>query len=235
MTHANDKRAIMDLEPLRDKRGQKVPMMTAAATRSDSQVASDQIVPDGGAGMEAGDAAIVAALDSSSASEAVVDAAVGLSAELAAPITFVHVRRSPSPLLGRPLYQRRLTAQMALSRLVLDAALDTARRAGVAADAEVLEGVPSRRIIEFARDRGARIVVVGSRRRRFRPSVSGSVARACAGSVLIARKGFRGMPGRAMSRSAGINGDPKTNENLALRRRQASGQRNLARRLWPTV
>jgi nucleotide-binding universal stress UspA family protein len=163
-------------------------MMAAATTRSHSHAASDHVVRDGGAAPEAVDAAIVAALDNSSASEAVVDTAVGLSAELDAPITFVHVRRGPWAILGRPLYQRRLSAQMALSRLVLDAALDTARRAGVTAGGEVLEGVPSRRIVEFARDRGAGIVVVGSRRRRFSPSVSRSVARACAGSVLIARR-----------------------------------------------
>jgi nucleotide-binding universal stress UspA family protein len=200
MTHANDKRTIEHREPLLAQRRQKVQMMTAAASRSDSRAASNQIVRDGGAWQEAGNAPIVAAVDNSSASEAVVDAAVGLSAELAAPITFVHVRRGPSAILGQPLYQRRLTAQMALSRVMLDAALDTARRAGVAADGEVLEGVPSRRIVEFARDRGARIVVVGSRRRRFSPSVSRSVARACAGSVLIARKGLRGK--WAMSRLA---------------------------------
>jgi nucleotide-binding universal stress UspA family protein len=202
MTHANDKRTLAHREPLGTQRRQKVPMMTAATTRSDSQAASGRIVRDGATWPEAANAAIVAAVDNSSASEAVVDAAVGLSAELAAPITFVHVRRGPSAILGRPLYQRRLTAQMALSRVVLDAALDTARRAGVTADGEVLEGVPSRRIVEFARDRGARIVVVGSRRRRFSPSVSRSVARACAGSVLIARKGFREK--RAISRLADV-------------------------------
>jgi nucleotide-binding universal stress UspA family protein len=209
MTQANDKRTIMHREP--------------------------QIVPGGRVGMEPGNAAIVAALDNSPASEAVVEAAVELSAELAAPITFVHVRRGPSAILGQPLYQRRLTAQMALSRAVLDAALDTASRAGVAADGEVLEGVPSRRIVEFARDRGARIVVVGSRRRRFSPSVSRNVARAWAGSVLIARMEFRARRGRAMSRSAAINGDPTTKENLALPRRQPSGQRTWRDDLTPTV
>jgi nucleotide-binding universal stress UspA family protein len=235
MTHANDKPTIVHREPLLAQRRQSVQVMTAAATSPDSQAASDQIVRDGEAWPEASNAAIVAALDNSPASEAVVDAAVELSAELAAPITFVHVRRGPSAILGQPLYQRRLTAQMALSRVVLDAALDTARRAGVAADGEVLEGVPSRRIVEFARDRGARIVVVGSRRRRFSPSVSRNVARACAGSVLIARMGFRARRGRAMSRSAAINGDPTTKENLALPRRQPSGQRTWRDDLTPTV
>jgi nucleotide-binding universal stress UspA family protein len=201
MTHANDKRTIVHREPLgaapsegSDDDGRSDQVRFAAA--------SGRIVRDGGTWPEAGNAAIIAAVDNSSASEAVVDAAVGLSAELAAPITFVHVRRGPSAILGQPLYQRRLTAKMALSRVVLYAALDKARRAGVAADGEVLEGVPSRRIVEFAQDRGARIVVVGSRRRPFSPSVSRSVARACAGSVLIARKGFRGK--RAMSRFADV-------------------------------
>jgi nucleotide-binding universal stress UspA family protein len=173
------------------QRRKKVLMMTAAEIKSNSQTSSEQFVREGRNGPSVNEAPIVAAVDNSSASEAAVEAAVRLSTELDAPVVFVHVRRGPWAILGRPSYQRQLTAQMALARLVLDAALDTARGAGVTAHGEVLEGVPSRRIAEFARDRGARIVVVGSRRRRLSRSVSCSVARAWAGSVLIAGKGFR--------------------------------------------
>jgi nucleotide-binding universal stress UspA family protein len=182
------------------------PMMTVAAITSRSQASGDRVVCGGVAGPEPREAPIVTALDNSSASEAAVEAAVRLSAELVAPVVFVHVRPGPWAILGRPFYQRRLTTQMTLARRVLDAALATARRAGVAADGEVLEGVASRRIAEFARDRGARIVVVGSRRRRLRPSVSRSVARTCAGPVLIAGKSFRSSPRPAASCSAVVNG-----------------------------
>ena len=70
--------------------------------------------------------------------------------------------------------------------------MDAARRARAAADAgarregvlpasEILEGRPARRIREFARARGASMVVVGSRPRRFKKSVSRRVIRESAG------------------------------------------------------
>ena len=117
-------------------------------------------------------APIVAAVDGSTASTAAVETAVRLGAEMDAPLVFVYVRRGPPGFLGAPVYQRRLTAAMARARHVLDRALRAAARAGVAAEGEILEGSPRRRILEFARERGARLVVVGRRRRRLRRSVS---------------------------------------------------------------
>jgi nucleotide-binding universal stress UspA family protein len=114
-------------------------------------------------------APIVAAVDGSTASTAAaVETAVRLGAEMDAPLVFVYVRRGPPGLLGAPVYQRRLTAAMARARHVLDRALRAAARAGIAAEGEILEGSPRKRILEFARDRGARLVVVGRRRRRLR-------------------------------------------------------------------
>jgi hypothetical protein len=55
---------------------------------------------------------------------------------------------------------------MVRARRALDLALRAAAHAGVAAAGEILEGSPRKRILEFARDRGARLVVVGRRRRR---------------------------------------------------------------------
>jgi hypothetical protein len=43
---------------------------------------------------------------------------------------------------------------------VLDGAFDVAARAGVVAEAEILEGSPRRRIVKFVRDRRARLIVV---------------------------------------------------------------------------
>jgi nucleotide-binding universal stress UspA family protein len=132
-------------------------------------------------------APIVAAVDGSAASRAAVETAVRLGAEMDAPVVFVHVRRGPSGFLGAPVYQRRLSAAMATARRVLDRALRIAARAGVPAAGEILEGSPRKRIIEFARKRSARLVVVGRRRHRLGRSVSYAVVRAAQRPVVVAQ------------------------------------------------
>ena len=134
-----------------------------------------------------GVAPIVAAVDGTAASAAAVDEAVRLAGELDAPVVFVHVRRGPSGFLGSTGYQRRLTKKTAHAERVLNRAVAVATRAGVRAEGEILEGSPMRRIAEFARDRGARLVVVGSRRRRLGRSVSSGVVRAAERPVVVAR------------------------------------------------
>jgi nucleotide-binding universal stress UspA family protein len=129
---------------------------------------------------------IVTAVDGSAASRAAIGEAVRLAAELAAPIVFVYVRRGPAAFLGTPLYERRLTKEMARARRVLDRALAVADSAGVAAESEVLEGSPKRRISEFAHDRNARLIVVGSRRRKLGQSVSTGVVRTAGRPVIVA-------------------------------------------------
>ena len=130
---------------------------------------------------------IVAAIDGSAASRAAIAEAVRLGVELDAPIVFVYVRRGPADFFGAPVYQRRLTKEMNRARRVLDRALAVAASAGVNADAEILEGSPRRRIPEFAGDRNARFVVVGSGRRRLGRSVSGGVVRAAGRPVVVAK------------------------------------------------
>jgi nucleotide-binding universal stress UspA family protein len=132
-------------------------------------------------------APIVAAVDASAASRAAVDEAVRLGLELSTPVVFVYVRRGPARFFGAPEYQRRLTEEMARARGVLDPAVAVATSAGVDAEAEILEGSPRLRIAEFARDREARLVVVGSRRRKLRPSVSTAVVRKAGPPVVVAR------------------------------------------------
>jgi nucleotide-binding universal stress UspA family protein len=129
---------------------------------------------------------IVAGIDASDASRAAAEAAVGLAADLGAPLVFVHVRRPPHSFLGAPAYQRRLTREMARAHHVLAAALDVARAAGVAAEAEIIEGSPRRRLAEFARSRGAWVLVVGSRRRKLGRGVSRSVVRKAHLPVVVA-------------------------------------------------
>lgn len=128
-------------------------------------------------------APVVAAVDDSPASRLAVEEAV----RLAVPIVFVYVRRGPAGFFGAPIYQRRLTAEMARARRVLDRALAVAAGAGVPADGEILEGSPRRRISEFARDRSARLIVVGSRRRKLGKSVSSGVIRTAGRPVAVAR------------------------------------------------
>jgi nucleotide-binding universal stress UspA family protein len=162
--------------------------MTALATHSPVSASSDR--PERTLASPQNRAApILAAIDDSSASRHAIDAAVRLALDLNATLTFVYVRRGPPGFLGTPVFERRLTAKMERARRVLDRALRRAARAGISADAEILEGAPEKRITEFARDRGARLVVVGSRRRRFGRSVSGSIVRAANRPVLVALGG----------------------------------------------
>jgi nucleotide-binding universal stress UspA family protein len=129
---------------------------------------------------------ILAAVDGSPESAAAVDAAIELGRELDAPVVFVSVRRGPSGALGEPFYQRRLTAEMATAVDAILPALAAAEKAGVEAEGEVLEGSPKRRIAEFARDRNARLVVVGSRRRRLGRSISRDLIRSSERPVVVA-------------------------------------------------
>jgi nucleotide-binding universal stress UspA family protein len=128
---------------------------------------------------------IVTAVDGSAASRSAIGEAVRLAGELDAPIVFVYVRRGPAGFFGAPVYQRRLTAEMAGARRVLHEALAVADNAGVPAEGEVLEGSPRRRISEFARDRGARLIVLGSRRHKLGQSVSSGVIRSAGRPVIV--------------------------------------------------
>lgn len=144
---------------------------------------------------ERSSAPIVAAIDGSAASRPAIESSVRLARELDAPLVFVYVRTGPAGILGEPVYQRRLTREMARARGVVDAALARAHSAGVEATAEILEGVPARRITELARQRRSRAVVVGSRDRRLRRSVSRRVSGSAGRPVVIARR-LRPAPAR---------------------------------------
>jgi nucleotide-binding universal stress UspA family protein len=132
------------------------------------------------------DAPVVAAVDASASGAAAARTAISLARRLGAPVVFVYVRRGPSSILGEPYYQRRIDAEIAAAKRALGTALAAAERSGVEASGEELDGPPARRLVEFARVRGARLVVLGSRRRRFGRSVSRSVIRAADRPVLVA-------------------------------------------------
>jgi nucleotide-binding universal stress UspA family protein len=131
-------------------------------------------------------APIVVAIDDSSEAWAASRAAVRLAQQIAAPLVFVYVRRGPWPALGRPYYQRRLDRAMRVGRRALNDALALSEEAGVPATGEEVEGHLARRVVEFARSRGARMVVLGSRRRRLRPSIARCVIRKADRPVLVA-------------------------------------------------
>jgi nucleotide-binding universal stress UspA family protein len=131
-------------------------------------------------------APIVVAVDNSRAAAAAVPACVRLAKDLAAPVVFVYVRRGPSSALGEPYYQRRLNTEMASGHRALTDALAVAEEAGVPATGEQLAGNPARRVVEFARLRGARLVVLGSRQRRLRRGMARGVIRSADRPVLVA-------------------------------------------------
>jgi nucleotide-binding universal stress UspA family protein len=132
------------------------------------------------------DAPIIVGVDGSSRDRHAAETAVSMASRLSAPVVFVYVRRGPASVLGEPGHQRRLTAEIIAGRRALDDALATAERVGVAASGEQLAGRPARRLLEFARLRGARMLVMGSRRRRFRRSVSRRVIAGSDRPVLVA-------------------------------------------------
>ena len=140
------------------------------------------------------DSPIVAAVDRSEDGAAAAGAAARLARELDAPLVFVVVRRGPSSLFGGSAYQRRLQDEFAEARRALKAAHVAAAGEGITADDEILEGNPARRVLEFAKYRGARLVVLGSRRRWIGRSVSRALIRAADRPVVVAAPGGRLAP-----------------------------------------
>jgi nucleotide-binding universal stress UspA family protein len=135
-------------------------------------------------------APIIAVVNESTA-RVVAEAAVRLARDLASDVTFVYVRRGPSAVLGEPFYQRRLSRELRRARRSLDAALAVAARAGVIADGEVLEGRTTARILELARLRNPRLVMLGGSNRAER-RMARQVARASTVPVFSASPGDGG-------------------------------------------
>jgi nucleotide-binding universal stress UspA family protein len=106
---------------------------------------------------------IMVAIDGSDGSRAAIDEAVELAGPLEAHITFVTVRKTPPPLLGTPNYECRLARDLGMARAAVDAALKRAREAGIEASGEVLEGGAIDELLSFADNRGADLIVMGSR------------------------------------------------------------------------
>ena len=106
---------------------------------------------------------ILVATDGSENGRYALEEAVELAAAARAKLTVVYVRPSPLPVLGEPVYQRSLSAELSRADETVTIATGVARTAGVEAEAEVLEGAPAKRIVELARLRDVDLIVVGSR------------------------------------------------------------------------
>ncbi len=106
---------------------------------------------------------LLVAVDGSDGSNAAVEEALALAADLRAAVTFAYVRRPPSLLLGDPFYQRVLTGEFAEACSAVAEAMEAAAAVGIEADSEILEGDPCDEIVSLADNRGADLIVVGSR------------------------------------------------------------------------
>ena len=106
---------------------------------------------------------ILVATDGSENGRYALDEAVELAAAAGAKLTVVYVRHAPLPVLGEPVYQRSLSAELRHANETVAIATGVAHTAGVEAEAEVLEGDPAKRIAELARLRDVDLIVVGSR------------------------------------------------------------------------
>jgi nucleotide-binding universal stress UspA family protein len=133
------------------------------------------------------------AIDGSEGSEAAIDEALELAHELGAQVTFAFVRKAPSSLLGSPFYERLLCTELETARAVTDAARRKAWEAGVGTRTEILEGDPVDEILSFADNRGADLIVMGSRGRgafagALLGSVSSGVVQHASVPVLVAKQ-----------------------------------------------
>ncbi len=118
---------------------------------------------------------VVIATDGSESAEQAVLAGARVARTLGTKVVLVYVRPAIG-VLGEPYYQEKLTEQMTYARAALDRAGALVREEGCEADTEILEGNPPDAVVELARAREARLIVVGSRG-------LGAVAGALLGSV----------------------------------------------------
>ena len=123
---------------------------------------------------------IVHPTDFSRASEAAFMRAIDLAKRDGAELILVHVLETLSPFLadGSSVHYTQLQASLeAKARLNLERMLVRAKRAGVPASDVLLEGSPAEKIVRLAKERGASVIVMGTRGRTgFKELLLGSVA-----------------------------------------------------------
>lgn len=119
---------------------------------------------------------LLVAVDGSEGSQAAVEEAITLARDLGAALTFLFVRKRPSSVLGRPLYERQVSYDLRRARHTIGEAIETAMAAGIECDGEIFEGDPAAEIVSLADNRHVDLIVVGSRG-------NGALAGALLGSV----------------------------------------------------
>jgi len=119
---------------------------------------------------------ILIATDGSEGAAAAIAEGLDLARRLDAEVIFAAVRPPVPDFLGEPLYQKRLSDDLAHARNALEEARKAAEQAGITSEYELLEGDPAEEIARLAETRDADLVIVGTRG-------LGAVAGALLGSV----------------------------------------------------
>jgi len=107
-----------------------------------------------------------------------VRAASRLACQLGAELSFLSVAPPTGGTLGEPLYSELLEERLGRTETVLDQARRVAEGEGATvASVDELEGSPAERIVNFARQGGFGLIVVGTRQRgRLQSALLGSVS-----------------------------------------------------------
>ena len=122
---------------------------------------------------------IVIATDGSDAAGHALQQGFSLAAAVGAHVAVIHVKHSPSTVLGAPYYDNVVVEASRQAQAILADARLHASRYGIEADYEVVGGEPAAAIVDFARARDADLIVVGSRGLgRVSGAILGSVSRA---------------------------------------------------------
>ena len=104
---------------------------------------------------------IVAAVEGSSA-RGTAEAAARLARRLDAPLTFVYLRGGARGRSGEPCRDAQLNRELQRGRHALEVALATAAHAGVTAHGEIVTGDAADRLLQFALDRQAWLLVLAA-------------------------------------------------------------------------
>ena len=107
---------------------------------------------------------ILTPVDGSPPSDAAVKLAVRLAAERKAKLVFVHAIAMPLPIhdAGGFAREQMLEEENARAKQILDAAMQAATAAGVAAQTTVVGGAVTDAVLETAQDHGSDVIVMGS-------------------------------------------------------------------------
>lgn len=136
---------------------------------------------------------LIVGVDGTEGGRAAVDEAIALAIDLHATVTFAYVCKPPSAMLGNPLYQRGISADLAQAHRAIAESVERANGAGIEADSEILEGDPGDELVSLADNRNAHMIVVGSRGHgalagALLGSVSQSVSQHASRPVVVAKQ-----------------------------------------------